>query len=276
LVNIFSRSTAWLQRFSASADTLGLRNALEIFFLARLSSKTRSIQLPGGLRFFFRGSSDLGVISHFYRRGYYIEDMVSHPIKRIVDCGANIGTEAARFLIHYPKAQVVAIEAEQANFDCLQRNQASDGRLTIIRGAVWPSDARLAVAPDPNHPGCNQAYLVVEATEGSNTVPAWTIAGIMRKMEWDSIDILKLDIEGAEYELFSSNVESWISHVGAIIFEVPDQDRPGTTQVILNALRTFPFNYYLCGENLVLIRSELPWKFHIVPGFRNSRAVSLG
>ena len=50
------------------------------------------------------------------------------------------------------------------------------------------------------------------------------------------IDILKLDIEGAEYEVFSRNYESWIHRVEVIIVECADKDRPGTTQAMFRAL----------------------------------------
>ena len=90
-------------------------------------------------------------------------------------------------------------------------------------------------------------------------------------MNWDAIDVLKLDIEDSEYALFTSNLDSWIHRINAIIVEVADHEFPGTTQAMYAALRDQTFNSYICGENLVLIRADLSWQLERVHGFEKAK-----
>ena len=50
-----------------------------------------------------------------------------------------------------------------------------------------------------------QAFQVEESVEQKGTINAYTIPQLMKEYNCNQIDILKLDIEGAEYELFSKN-----------------------------------------------------------------------
>jgi len=115
-----------------------------------------------------------------------------------------------------------------------------------------------------------ESFRITETSDADilGTIPAWNIPDIMRKMKWKKIDILKLDIEGSEYELFTRNAEEWIDGINSFIFEVPDNDKAGSTQAIYRALKGRDYNSYICGENLVLIRADLPWQLKKVIGFK--------
>jgi FkbM family methyltransferase len=261
----FVRITGWLNRFTVSVEQLGLLNTLRIFLHGRFTNKELRVTLPNGLPFIFRGKVDVGVISHSYKEGYFIEDNNSQCIETIVDAGANIGDETARFLFHYPNAEIIAIEAAECNFFVLQKNFADVKNIELVKGALWPVETHLRVVPGSSM----QSFSVIETSDISHSVPAWTVSHLMRKMNWDKIDILKLDIEGSEYELFTRNYEEWIDKVNSFIFEGPDNDRPGSTQAIWRALEGRAYNSYICGENHVLIRAELPWKLNKVVGFNS-------
>ena len=78
------------------------------------------------------------------------------------------------------------------------------------------------------------------------------------------IDILKMDIEGSEFEVFSSDT-GWADHVKAFIIECPDNDHPGATQKIFHTLGHLPLDAFVSGENLVLIRRNTGWKVESTP-----------
>lgn len=225
------------------------------------------ITLPNGMPFVFRGKLDKGVVSHFYNEGYFINDN-EKPIKTIIDAGANIGDESARFLIHHPSATIVAVEAADCNFLLLEKNFTNVTNIVPIKGALWPVSTHLKLIPGRSM----ESFSIIEASHNiESVVPAWTIPDLMNKMKWDEVDILKLDIEGSEYELFTRNFQEWINKVNCFIFEVPDNDKPGSTQAIFHALEGQSYNSYICGENLVIIRSELPWILNKVIGFNQRR-----
>ena len=70
------------------------------------------------------------------------------------------------------------------------------------------------------------------------------------------IDLLKIDIEGAELEVFSNNYESWLPKTKALIIETHDQDRKGTTRPFFSTIAKYNFSTTISGENFVCIRED--------------------
>jgi hypothetical protein len=60
----------------------------------------------------------------------------------------------------------------------------------------------------------------------------------MMEMHLDRIDILKIDIEGAEKEVFESS-SKWIDKVSVIMTELHDQIRPGSARAFSEATQGF-------------------------------------
>ena len=67
----------------------------------------------------------------------------------------------------------------------------------------------------------------------------------------DTIDLLKLDIEGAEEALFSHDDLSWLDHVRVVTIEVHG---PEAESAVRNALRDRPFEQTFQGEKLIYTR----------------------
>ena len=76
----------------------------------------------------------------------------------------------------------------------------------------------------------------------------------MKKMDWDHIDILKLDVEGAEKEIFSSNYEDWLPKTKVLIIELHDRMRKGCSKVVFSAISEYNFSLDISGENLVFTK----------------------
>jgi FkbM family methyltransferase len=261
-----ARAADFVSRFSAAVENIGLRDSIRLLFLQRLSrSQNYSTFFIKSMNreFHARGYADKGVVSHFYRPGYRIEDVPSQRVRFIVDAGANIGDETIRFRFFHPEATIVAIEPASDNFRILELNTWTDPKIHRIRGGLWSKDCLLRVAPGPT----NEGFRVSEADKADQTtVPAVSIETILKRFQPPEIDILKLDIEGSEFEVFSNNTWSWIQKVKVLIFECPDNDRPGTTMVIFDALKQWNLKYrcFVSGENIVLIREDVPWTLRSV------------
>jgi FkbM family methyltransferase len=257
LTTFFERTFSYCARFSIASRNLGFRGAFWAFVWMRSGSKLRSIDVPRLERsIFFRSYADKGVISHFFYPGTRIIDTPEFPVRVIVDAGANVGMETIRLRHFHRGASVLCIEPSSDNFSVLQKNVAADaGFVETMQNGLWSSETALCVVPGAG----NEAFSVrpVEAGE-TGDIQAVTMNGILARVGGE-IDILKMDIEGAEYEVFSKNTE-WVQHVKAFIFECPDADHPGATAQIFRTLDGLDFDAAVSGENIVLIRRDTGWK----------------
>lgn len=112
----------------------------------------------------------------------------------IVDIGAHIGMASILFALEYPQAKVIALEPEAHNFAALVRNTAPYKAITPIQAALWREDGEVNLGPSPAH--IKGAFAITES--GSQKVRSLTMQTLLRECEIDSIDLLKVDIEGAE------------------------------------------------------------------------------
>lgn len=201
---------------------------------------------------------DKGVLSHFYGPGYRILDSAANPVRVIIDAGANIGDETLRFRHFHPDAQIVAIEPDSGNYSILSRNVSADQGIHVLKSGLWSHECKLRVTP-----GVTAEAFRVEEVDNEpqpGDVDAVSISSIMTRFSFNEIDILKMDIEGAEYEVFSSpEIDSWIGRVKVFIFECPDADRVGATQRIFEKLANLEFKCHIIGECFVLIRRDAGW-----------------
>ena len=267
MMRLASRAAAYLERFSIAAENLGVVSAVKLFGLLLLRARhDESVIHVTRLKrnIYFRGAADKGVMAHFFIPGYHIVDTPAQRVRLIIDAGANIGDESIRFRYFHPDATIVAIEPDPGNFRLLEKNTESDSNTVTLLKGLWSRECTLKLIPGIS----NEAFSVSEVSDGTGDLEAISIDAILalpsiRARGFTEIDILKLDIEGAEYEIFSRNYESWIHQIKVLIVERPDNDRPGTTMTMFRALSSQGFNTYTCGENIVLIRDDLPWKLRV-------------
>ena len=140
--------------------------------------------------------------------------------KVIVDAGANCGMATVYFANKYPDARVVAIEPEPSNYRALVKNTRSYPNVVTVQAAVWSRDCQLSLQPE-SHPD-KDAFRVSESGTGIRGI---TIPSIMQETGISSIDLFKIDVEGAESELFESPV--WLQYVKAMAVEFHEKLKPG-------------------------------------------------
>ncbi len=258
----FSRALAYLLRFSVACENFGLVSATRLFVYCRSKPIPAGVSLPVrrlGRTIVFRGKTDKGVMSHFFNPGYRIRDSAANPVRVIVDAGANIGVETLRFRHFHPEARIVAIEPDSGNFAILTRNAGSDDKIELIKSGLWSHKCRLHLIAGESAEGFRAEE--VDGEPQPSDVDAVSIPSIMQSFGLGEIDILKMDIEGAEFQVFTApDVESWIQRVKVLIFECPDADRPGTTQRIFEKLAGEDFVCHIHGECFVLVRRDTGWK----------------
>jgi len=172
----------------------------------------------------------------------------------IIDAGANVGLASVFFARKHPHARIIAIEPESSNFDLLRKNVAPYPNIVPLRAALWNKDTDLElVDPGIGHWGFRaQSEGGTTAGRVVEKVPGVTINGLMASHGLDYIDILKIDIEGGEKELFAHPPE-WIDKVGVIMIELHDRYEVGCSRNFFLATRVFEFEAHR-GENVLLAR----------------------
>jgi FkbM family methyltransferase len=187
-----------------------------------------SIELPGfGHPIYFRrGTSDVAVIRQVFGRQEYAAVQGLSDVRLILDCGANIGCTSF-FLLHaYPDAHVIVIEPDTANINLCRKNLSPFGnRVTYVQAGIWDTNVPLKVVRGEFRDGEPWSFQVrpCEPDEASDFIGV-TIDDLLRKSGRKTIDLLKMDIEGAERIVFSASDVSWLTQTRTIAIELHDDE----------------------------------------------------
>jgi len=164
--------------------------------------------------------------------------------RRILDLGANIGMGAIHFACQFPDAEILCIEPDPRNISLLERNLRENAvNASLVEAAIGPEAGKLLLRFGDN-PTCSALesspmHHLSDATE----VSVMTVPGVMESHGWDSVDLVKIDIEGSEDELLAKN-NDWLTKVGAIILEI----HPNTSeQKIASYLAPYGFRLNRIG-----------------------------
>ena len=215
-------------------------------------------RFPFRLRF---TSSDIDAFEQIFVGNEY-DFLVETQPKVIVDAGANIGLTSIYFANRYPEAKIIAIEPEQSNFELLKENVAPYANIIPLRAALWHKNEEI----DLVDPGRGKWGFMTQNSESDpnpvatlpgsicHKVKAITVDRLMGEYKLDRINILKIDIEGAEKEVFSDTT-SWIDKVDCIVVELHDRIRPGCVDSFCNGTKGFDHEW-LQGEKVILTKGN--------------------
>ena len=135
----------------------------------------------------------------FFHRVYDVR-----PSDRVViDAGANIGLFACYATRRSPAARVVCIEPFPATYERLRqtiRANRLDDRVTCLNQALDSSEGTAAMTSAAE---ASQMYRLASGDRGAGsvTVRTLTLARLIEDLATDTIDLLKMDIEGSEYNV---------------------------------------------------------------------------
>jgi FkbM family methyltransferase len=175
----------------------------------------------------------------------------------IIDAGANVGFSAVFFANKFPNAKIIAIEPDTENFNWLLKNTFSYDSIVPVNGAVWYQDIFMEIVDEG---WGTRGYMVNETkSKKDGSIKGFSISSIMKEYGKNSIDILKMDIEGSEKEVFESNFEYWLPKTKCLIIELHDRMKPGCSSAVEHAISNYNFERFESGENLVFINKEIEY-----------------
>jgi FkbM family methyltransferase len=213
-------------------------------------------QLQHSLLVRLGASSDINVFNELFIKREYASLQSLESISQVLDLGANVGYSSAIFLNFFPGARVVAVEPDERNFEmcCINLKPYGD-RVLLLHGAVWSRCGRLSLSRGTFGDGREWATQVVEPAEDRvGDVQAWDVCALIHQAGGGQVDLLKVDIEGAELEVFGKTAQTWLPRVRNICIELHGKD---CEEIFFDALAGFDYELETVRE-LTLCKNIRP------------------
>lgn len=201
--------------------------------------KSWDIQRDFGKLIIRKDSSDIRVFKQiFLDEVYYFFPQDFKPLV-IIDAGANVGYSTIWFASKFPDAEIFAIEPEKSNFEVLKKNVANIKNIFSIQAGLWYEKTFLKIHKSK---AGSWAFETRIPNKGEQMdVDTVTIPELLKTNQWAQIDLLKIDIEGSEYELFKNNADEWLPFVTMLMIETHDKIKPGVSEMIDQVVKPFGF-----------------------------------
>ena len=166
-------------------------------------------------------------------------------VSSVIDLGGNVGLASVWFLNTFPRARVITVEANPNNFSSLEANLRPYGdRAIVVKGGAWWRQAPLALVRRKRR----RRQQRPRSTAGDDPgilMDGWDIPALMARAGFDRIDLLKIDIEGAEVDLLLKNADRWLPQVRNLSIEFHG---PECVAALERALEPYSYRKQVLGE----------------------------
>ena len=193
--------------------------------------RSGSVKLFGKrFEYHYRYCFDLTYKELFNQNIYEFDADSDTPL--ILDCGANMGLSLLFFSKRYPKSRIIAFEPDETVLPCLRANITAQlmDNVELVEKAVWTEETSLNFFTDSGMGG-----RIGEMYSGQSPMSVRTVR--LRDYLHDKIDFLKLDIEGAEYQVIK-DCEDLLPNISFMFIEYhsryDEKQQLGELLVLLN------------------------------------------
>lgn len=170
-------------------------------------------------------------------------------VKVIIDAGANIGASTVWFAKKFPNSKIIAIEPDKGNFELLCKNVKGLNNVITLNKGLWSSTQKLKISKREDI-GEWGFFTSPENNSSEDSIDGISIDDLIAEMGLKKIDVFKIDIEGAEKEIFKS--ANWLDKTMMLIIETHDWLEEGCSMSVFNALRDKKFATSFSGEKFVI------------------------
>jgi len=161
----------------------------------------------------------------------------------ILDCGSNVGTSLLYFAENFPNAKIIGFEADSMIANISKENLSRNGitNVKVINKAVWVNSNGIDFSIEGADGG---------SIKGSNNLKKIESIRLRDFLQSENIvDLLKIDIEGAESDVLIDCADS-LFNVKKIFVEYHSWSNiPQNLSNILEILESNNFRYYIEGIN---------------------------
>lgn len=142
----------------------------------------------------------------------------------IIDAGANIGCTSVYLSVFYPDSKIIAIEPDRNNFQMMEKNLMMNKLIRVkpLMLAVWFTNGRVSLTKKFR----DERNWSLQVSESGADIESRTLGDILAQEGIAKADILKMDIEGAEFMIFmkDKSLESVLQKIRAVAIELHGDD----------------------------------------------------
>lgn len=204
-----------------------------------------------------KNTSDLLVFNQVILQNEYkpLVELVAkflHPdkIRYIIDAGANVGVTSLYLNQAFPNASIVSVEPSAENFLALSRNAVYNGNEKIkpLQAALWFENGKLKIS-NAFRDRQEWSLQVSADTSDDGNIEALTLGDMIRCSGFPFLDVLKIDIEGAERLLLSS--EAFLQELARVKFIAIELHEEVIDKIqAIQKFQSLGFELVFCGETL--------------------------
>jgi FkbM family methyltransferase len=166
-------------------------------------------------------------------------------VSTVIDLGGNVGLASVWFLNTFPRARVITVEANPDNFTSLDANLRHYGdRSIVVHGGAWWRQTSLALVRRRDE-GDASVREALPGDDPSILMDGWDVPALMARAGFDNVDLLKIDIEGAEVDLLLNDAGRWLPRVRNLSIEFHG---PKCEAAFERALAPYTFRRHVRGE----------------------------
>ena len=184
---------------------------------------------------FISGSDVAMWVEVFFDEEYKLPD--NFFPKKILDLGANAGFSSLYFALRDKGVSIISIEPDPNNFKLVQKNVASYSNIRTKQTAVASQKGeRKFFSLKKNGMGSS---FIKRPSADIIKVSAISIDDLLRELRWQEIDLVKFDIEGAEWEVFEN---APLNQIKALIGEYHEDLTGHSVEDFLKLFSAFKHN----------------------------------
>jgi FkbM family methyltransferase len=162
------------------------------------------LQTQEGRTFYLMVSADITfpvILSEVFVFGEYKVNVLKTP-DIILDVGANVGIATAYFALKYPNAIIHSFEPSSNNYSFLKQNAQQFANVTVHQKAIYSHNGSLQMNIFKGFGGLDSAF---NKTGNVENVDCITLDTFLNDQGIEKVDILKLDVEGSEWEILKNS-----------------------------------------------------------------------
>ncbi len=210
-----------------------------------------------------RNSSDIEVFEQIIFKEEYsaiipILKDIRAPHMTVIDAGSNIGLTTLYLKGFFPDARFVCIEPSSKNMGVFEKSITANSLtdISLEKRGLWSKDCLLKERSFRDN---KEWSFSLEETDRKDdgSIEAISVGRLMKNFNLDRVEFFKIDVEGAEKNIFLEdvNIGQWLPRVKIVAIEIHDEF--DCRSAIEEKLRSFNFELRNSGELTIGINKSL-------------------